>query len=723
MTDPLALLGRSDKTILAAGDGIAYAPARTALDPGFWEGAIVLGRPVSPLFAVTILDADGRELTPALIARQWTPASLVTEYRFARGVHATEVRTVHEGGVFASEWRFAASQPAVLNAIGWTAIDALDLKPRSLGFEGTLRYTRKAGDGYVDCELTLVGGATSWAALASEGMLDAPEWRVTPFLEHWHRSGLPKTIHAGDAARGRWYAAVHREVSVGRTGASATFAMRCVPHEAALRPPRAVDPVAHTSSTFEGASVRVWTKRFSDAPQLRASDPFVERAYWYRWYGAWALRIDAPIGAFASGGGSAHARAIGVADATLAPAAVRDLRWHSDPHWARSVIAPFVDHQRADGSFPRWVRVHGASSETAPPTVDWGGALRALAERETDTERLRRVWLACERYARWLFTSRDAAGEDLITLRAPAETDGAASPAFSAGKGDLTSARVLHAVDASARAYALCDALAELAPRVRENGAPWTERAARVATAVRERLWNPKLKFFCDVDALSGKHIPVRAAAGFTPFAVGLGTPETVAGAVESLLDVKRFWTPFPVPSLAADEREFDAMGEWYGARATLPRNGRMWPGDTAMVIDALVAAEPDAGGPLRKAAAQLLLRLFRAHFHDGDLHAPCACEHLNPITGHASVYRGIDEYFAAWLVDLLVRYAAGIRIDDGGVRLDPLPLGLEALSLRGLQIRRRTVDVMIDGDRAAATLDGAEHETAIGKPLVLLKP
>ncbi|HKS07319.1 MAG TPA: trehalase family glycosidase [Gemmatimonadaceae bacterium] len=719
MADPLTLLSRSDKTLLAAGDGNAFAPSPATLVPGFWDGASVLGRDVSPLFAVTVLDADGRELIPAVGGRQWSPAALVAEYRFARGIQATEVRTLHESGVFVSEWRFATQQPTELHVIAWTAIDAASLFPGSLAFDGALSYTRKAGEGVVDCALHALGGATSWAGLASEGAVGAPEWRVTPFLEHWHRGGLPRTMREGESARGRWFAAVHRAIAVGRNGASATFAMRCVPHESASESDTATPP-APSSSTFEGTSVRVWTRRFAELPQLRASDPFIERAYWYRWYGAWSLRIAPSTGAFASGASSAHTQSVGVADATLVPALVRDLRWHADPAWARGAIAPFIDHQRADGSFPRTVSAAGPSRATAPATIDWGGALRAYAEREPDAERVRRAWLACERYARWLFTSRESSGGDLITVRAPEDTDGAASPRFASRDGDLSRGRTISAVDASAYAYVLCDAMAELAPRVNEKGGLWTERAARVARAIRERMWDAELGFFCDLDAGTGKHIRTRTSAGFVPFAAGLGTPETTPKIVESLLDVKRFWMPFPVPSLAADEKDFDAMGEWRGTRAVFPRNGRMWPADTAMVIDALAAAEPSTNGPLRRAAAQLLNRLLRAHFHDGDLHASCACEHLNPISGHASVYRGVDEYFAAWIVDLLIRYGAGLRVDGTTLRFDPLPLGLESLSISGLRARDHVVDVTIEGERATAVVDGKSFETSIGTGIAL---
>jgi hypothetical protein len=713
VSDPLSLLARSDKSILGAGEGIAYAPGDDPQTPGFWTGGVVLGRTVTPLFAVTLLDADGRELAPRVAGRRWTPSALVVEYRFAHGIQATEVRTVHPGGVFVSEWRLSAMASQFLHLIAWTAVHGASLHSGSMTFDGALNFTRDAGNGAVQCSLAVVGGATSWAAVASEGALETSTWRSTPFLEHWRNDGLPNETRAAPTARGRCFGAVHRSVRIGSDGASVAFAMRAIPGEPALRPPAAASGVSPASGTFEGASRRRWETHFAELPQLSCSDPYLERVYWYRWFGARILRIDRRTGAFHSGGTSAHSASIGTADATLAPATVRDLRWHPDPAWRRGALFQFFDHQRLDGSLPKTVGISGPSKTNAPPTVDWGGALRAFVETEDDLAHVESAWRTLERYARWLFASHDTQGTGLVDLLHPDETSRASSPRFAV--------RRLKGVDSSAMGFALCRALADVASRIGERGDEWSERAARTASAVRARMWDEELGLFCDIDAASGERIRIRSAAGFTPFAAGLAWPEAIARMAETLLDVRHFWTPFPVPSLSASEPGFDAFGEASGIRVERPQNGRMWPGETAMLVDALVASEPDGDGPFRRAAAQLLRRLVRVHFHDGDLRAASAHEHANPYTGHPSVYRGVDEFYTAWLVDLVARHAAGIHPTANGIRLDPLPMGLEALSLDGLSLRGRMVGVVIGHERVRATIDGVEHETRIGAPLDLV--
>ena len=101
MLDPVELLAREDAWCLGGGDGALFAPvAPVWLDaPGFWDGATVGDVPFAPLFTVSVLDDGGDELSLKLASRRWTPAELTAEYRLPNGVTATEVRTVHPGGV------------------------------------------------------------------------------------------------------------------------------------------------------------------------------------------------------------------------------------------------------------------------------------------------------------------------------------------------------------------------------------------------------------------------------------------------------------------------------------------------------------------------------------------------------------------------------------------------------------------------------------------------
>src|SRR3569833_4756019 len=104
MSDPLALLARPDKWFLSATDGIAFAPPfpRWLASPGFCDEATLYHYSFAPLFTVSALDADGRDIAMRPVARRWTPAELTVAYRLANGMMERAVRTVQTGGVFAS---------------------------------------------------------------------------------------------------------------------------------------------------------------------------------------------------------------------------------------------------------------------------------------------------------------------------------------------------------------------------------------------------------------------------------------------------------------------------------------------------------------------------------------------------------------------------------------------------------------------------------------------
>ena len=288
MIDPVEQLARADKWQLGAGDGTLFAPAfpRWLDVPGFWDGANVLRRGAAPLFTVTVLDDEGREIAARVTARRWTPAELTLQYRLGQGITATEVRTVHPGGIFVSEWRFAAYRPERIHLVAWTAQRASRVERGSARWNGALQFVVAAKTDEADAsalrvraELACVGGAASWSAIRSEGKIPGPAWEFTPFVEQWRGGVLPKAVRADADARegGTFFAAVHRTLEVEYAGASATFAMRLVPDDDAAREGDTT-PSGSRLGTFGGASRKRWSDYFASLPKFRCSDPTSNRS-------------------------------------------------------------------------------------------------------------------------------------------------------------------------------------------------------------------------------------------------------------------------------------------------------------------------------------------------------------------------------------------------------------------------------------------------------------
>ncbi|MGQ0713362.1 MAG: MGH1-like glycoside hydrolase domain-containing protein [Gemmatimonadaceae bacterium] len=701
--EPIELLARDDRWQLSAGDGLIFAPPHPLWldDPGFWDGASVVGSVVAPLFTVALLDDDGAEVPAHLTSRRWTPSELAVEYRVGAGVTATEVRTVQPGGVLASEWRLEASRPTRLHLVAWTAQPG-DALVGGVRFDGTVVFQRRAqrGDTF-DIALACVGGATSWSLARSEPAPLHPRWRYTPFAPQWTRDGLAPGDSEIEPAP-IVYAAVHRALYVAAEGASTAFAMRVASKETASR--AAASPAPATTghaATLGGASRRRWREYFAAVPAFRCSDPYMEHCYWYRWS---CLELLATGGGVCEGTGMLHRL---TSDASAGH--VRELRWMRDPERARAVLRAVFARARDDGSLPV---VFGDRGEATGSAIsDWGGAVLALDALHSDGAFVAESYDALARYARWILDTRTAASGLPEAARAEVAFD---------DRERWQARERLCAVDAAVAAYGLFVALGRLALRARrpQDAPGWDEAAARLASAVRERMWDADRKLFRDVDPGTNKRVGARSAVSFYPYRTDLADARHLAGLEESLLDPQEFWTSFPVATAPADEEKFSRFGARSGVRGAEPFRGPVVPHVNSQLIDALARASRAYAPHLRPHVAHLVMRTVRMFFDGADPVRIGSHELYDPLEGRASVHRDTSDVTHSWIIDAIVQYVAGVRPHESGLTIDPMPMGLELAELSGVRVRGHPVDVRIEGERVTATIDGVGREGRLGAPM-----
>ena len=704
--DPIELLAREDRWQLSAGEGLIFAPPHPLWlnAPGFWDPASLLGDEIAPLFTVAFLDDDGLEIPAYLTTRRWSPAEIAAEYRLGNGATAAEVRTIQPGGVFASEWRLEAPRPTRIHLVGWTAQprDALDGPMR---FDGTVVFRRRSatsGEPY-EIALACVGGTTSWALASSEKAPLHPRWSYTPFAGQWTSDGLPASdaeIEPGDVT----YAAVHRSLFVATEGMSTVVAMRVVAKDAvraAHAPPPS--PGAAHSATLGGASRRRWRDHFARVPAFRCSDPYVEHCYWYRWS---CLELLA-VGAHGVGEGTGVLHRL-TSDAAACHA--RELRWMREPDMARGTVHEALARVRDDGSVPSQLR--GAETPRAANAfADWGGALLALDAAHPDDPFIAEAYEALARHARWIL--RDRASETGLVEILRGEV------AFDDPDRWRKNSR-LCGVDAAVSTYALLIALGRLALRAQSpRDAPeWDQAATQLATAVREHMWDPEWKLFRDVHPKTGKRVGPRSAVCFYPYRTDLADARHLAGLEESLLDPDAFWTIFPVATAPANDVRFSRIAGRAGVRGEAQFSGPVVPLVNSHLIDALARVARAYAPHLRPHVAHLVSRTIRMFFDGADPVRIGSHEYYDPIEGRASVHRMASDSTHSWIIDAIMQYVAGIRPHEGGLTVDPMPLGLELVDVSGVQVRDHTIDVYIEGDRVTATIDGTRREGRLGAPM-----
>ena len=733
MSDPIALLARADKWFLSATDGIAFAPPFPKwLDaPGFWDEATLHHYAFAPLFTVSAIDADGRTLAMRAVARRWTPAELTVDYRLSNGMMASEVRTVQPGGVFASEWLVQGLRHAPLHLVAWTAQEASGIDRASVSYDGgfafeTVVHDERGESLPVRAELACYGETASWAAYLAARAPLVPRWEATPFAEKWGSDGLPREVRLdGEMRNAMLFGAVHRTLAVTTDGAWGTFAMRLsplqLPHgrtSGSTDAPRIAVPAGGSTlpahaATLGGASRRRWAERFGRAPAFRCSDPYLERCYWYRWYGLWMNAIELDAGAIAAPAMCEGIGALHTPSAIAAPAQARELRWLDDPALARGVVRSFFAHQYSNGSVPAHLFAdHRADVGVAQS--NWGEAILALDAVWPDDDFLREMYAPLSRYADWLMLERDAESSGMIDVAGPREIGERHSSRFEAVDGRLKG------IDVTTYAHTLVYALESMAHRAGQpaDARRWRVARERIEHAVRDHMWDETDEMFSDVDVRSGERTRVKTAHAFYPYATELAGAGDVPGLERHLLDPAEFWTPFPVPVTSVDDPFFSAYGEWKGQRMDEPWNGRVRPEVNSQVMDALGSAARSGASHLRDATALYLRRFVRMMFHDGDLDRPNSMEHYNPLAGQASVYRGLDDVQRCWVVDHIISYVMGVRVHERGITIDPFPFGLERAEISHVRARGRELDVRIAGRRVVVSIDGYLRETVLGEAL-----
>ena len=98
---------------------------------------------------------------------------------------------------------------------------------------------------------------------------------------------------------------------------------------------------------------------------------------------------------------------------------------------------------------------------------------------------------------------------------------------------------------------------------------------ARRVETMQRKMWDPETRFFYSLDRDSDRRIMVRTPQGFLALTAGAATAEQGAELALQLQDPDRWWTDYPVPTIARDEPKYDPKGYW---------RGDMWPPTTYLV-------------------------------------------------------------------------------------------------------------------------------------------
>jgi hypothetical protein len=187
---------------------------------------------------------------------------------------------------------------------------------------------------------------------------------------------------------------------------------------------------------------------------------------------------------------------------------------------------------------------------------------------------------------------------------------------------------------------------------------------ARRVEAMQRKMWDPETRFFYSLDRDSDRRIMARTPQGFLALTAGAATVEQGMDLARQIQDPDRWWTEYPVPTIARDEPQYDPRGYW---------RGDMWPPTTYLVSLGL------ARYGHHDLALELTRRMTKLVEKEG------ISEHYDPETGEPLGVPGLGMSGVVW--SMIVHHVYGVQEDYRTIRVPEGAAG-RSLTLGKLALR-----------------------------------
>ncbi len=256
-----------------------------------------------------------------------------------------------------------------------------------------------------------------------------------------------------------------------------------------------------------------------------------------------------------------------------------------DPQVALNNHRIFFDLQRDDGYLPCWVMPDKPGASQIQMVVPIAASALELYEQLEDTAFLEQAYDACQKWDGWLSAYRDTRGTGLCEAFCEFDTGHDGSPRFHGlpTKCPDDDARVCPNVgrlpylapDLSASVYGGRVALAKMAALLgrTDEAREWRDKAERICRAILAYTFDPETLCFYDLDS-DDRWVRIRGDA----LTRVLGEHVVDQGLFDAIYarqirNSHSFWTPYPLPSIAADDPAFVhdiPVNSWGGAAQAL---------------------------------------------------------------------------------------------------------------------------------------------------------
>lgn len=238
---------------------------------------------------------------------------------------------------------------------------------------------------------------------------------------------------------------------------------------------------------------------------------------------------------------------------------------HVDMHLAKDQLRVVLDHQREDGMIPDAVHDEGTVTRmtypveadvTKPPLLAWSAW--KLYEADGDREFLDEIYEPIVRWNNWWFTKNDVDHNGLCEYQHPYSSGLDDSPLWDSGM-------PVESPDLNTYLCLQESALANIAATLGDQTAAdyWMKRAVALAQQMLALMWDSQAGLFWA--SRKGQPIHVRTPFNLFPLLTGYMPPDIAARLVAHLTDEHSFWSRYPVPTVALNDRHYSPETMWRG--------------------------------------------------------------------------------------------------------------------------------------------------------------
>ena len=380
------------------------------------------------------------------------------------------------------------------------------------------------------------------------------------------------------------------------------------------------------------------------------------------------------------------------------------------PDVARNNHLAFFALQKEDGQIPCWSRTTGVAFGQIQMVVPIAATAWELASRTGDEELLEKAYAGAGRWDAWLRRYRNTRGTGLCEGFCTYDTGHDNSPRWAGmpNRCPDADARKLPpeptlprlSPDLSATVYGGRVALAAMARALgrRTEADRWLEEAESIRMAILRMLYVPDDASFYDLDARD-QFVRIRGDVISRALGEHVVDAKLFATVYERQIHNPRaFWSPYPLPSIAMDDRAFMRPIEknsWGGpAQALTALRAPRWmehygkPADLAQLMRAWTGAIAAAGTFLQQ---------------------------MDPVTGAFTNDTGDYSPAALVLLDFTWRLA-GVREAGDGLEWNVRPPAADVRATYRLKVSpTRIVELRYASGRAELLIDGRIEYTASG--------